>query len=75
MIMKEHLSTKATMRLLNLHVANTPEYKYYTTLTSNGEFYAVMMDEFVRHNIKFTDREDFKKQIFTVFFGRNDAIN
>jgi hypothetical protein len=73
--MKEFLGTKTIMRLLNLHIENTSDFKYYSSFVGNAEFYGLMMDEFKSHGIKFIDREDFKDQIFTVFFEKNDAFH
>ena len=45
----------------------------FIQLVTSGEFYQYLMNEFDKNNIPYIDKDDFKKQLFTVFFGRNSA--
>jgi len=74
-IMEEFLDKQKTSYIIRLGIADMPDFKYYLSLVSDANFYNFMMDEFKKNNIKFNDREDFKNQIFTVFFGKNNSIH
>jgi len=57
----------------SLQLAEKEDVKQFIKLVSEGLFYDYMMSEFDKNKIPYTDRDDFKKQLFIVFFGRNSA--
>lgn len=57
----------------SLNLSEKQDVNYFMKLVSEGEFYNFMMSEFDKNDITYSDRDDFKKQLFIVFFGRNSA--
>lgn len=74
-IMVKYLGKKYTMYIKNLHLTDFADVMQYRILVKNGQFYEFMMQKFQQNKIPFTDRQDFKKQLFTIFFGRVNAIH
>jgi len=56
---------------ISLNLPNKQDVRCYQSLTSEGKFYDFMMSEFDKAGIKYTDRKDFKDQLFTVYYGTN----
>jgi len=57
-----------------LHLSDEQDVKLYVSLVKEGKFYDFMMEKFKVEKIAFTDRQDFKEQLFIVFFGKNNAF-
>ena len=57
-----------------LHLYDKQDVKLYVSLVKEGKVYDFMMEKFKEKKIAFTDRQDFKEQLFTVFFGKNNAF-
>lgn len=73
-IISRYLGKKFTMYLISLHLAERKDVKLYMLLVTTGTFYEYMMQQFRDNKITFTDRSNFKEQLFTVFFCKNSAI-
>ena len=58
-----------------LHLSDEQDVKLYVSLVKEGNFYEFMMKKFKEKRIAFIDRQDFKEQLFTVFFGKNNAFH
>lgn len=74
-IINRMIGKKYTMYIKSLHLSEYEDVKQYRLLVTRGEFYKYMMGKFTENGIPFTDRANFKEQLFTVFFGKNNAIH
>ena len=71
--MRRFLGNSMTIFIKALNISECVDVKKYTSLVTTGKFYDFMMTKFREHNIAFTDRKDFKQQLFIVFFGTCNA--
>jgi len=64
-----------TMSAKRLKLHDTLDFKVYRLLFVKAKFYDFMKEQFGLNGILFTDDEDFKDQIFGVFYNKNCSIH
>lgn len=74
-VMTDYLGSRLTIYIKSLHLAQYEDIKLYTSLVQSGGFYEFMMDNFRANGIEFADRAEAKELIFTVYFGKNNAVH
>lgn len=62
-----------TIYIKSLQLAECEDFKLYASLVTNGNFYPFFMEKFKENGIEVRDRDELKKQLFIVFFGKNNA--
>ncbi len=72
-IMNRFLGHSFTMYVISLQISECEDVKLYTSLVISGDFYEYMMEKFKENGIAFRDRDDFKDQMYVVFFGKTTA--
>lgn len=72
-IMNRVLGHRLTILAISLQISEQKDVKLYRSLVTSGEFYEYMMNKFKENGILFKDRQDFKEQLFTIFFGEISA--
>ena len=72
-IMNMVLGHRLTILAISLQISEQKDVKLYRSLVTSGEFYEYMMNKFKENGIFFKDREDFKEQLFTIYFGEVSA--
>jgi hypothetical protein len=63
-----------TMSAKNLKLHDTLDFKMYRLLVVKAKFYDFMKEQFTLNGIPYTE-DDFKDQIFQVFYDKNRAIH
>lgn len=74
-VINGYLGHRLTMYIKSLQVSESEDAKLYTSLVKTGTFYEFMLEKFRLNGIEYRSREEAKEAVFTVFFGRNDAVN
>ena len=74
-IITDYLGHRLTMYIKGLQVFNCEDAKLYTSLVTSGTFYEFMLEKFRLNGIEYRDRAAAKEAVFTVFFGKNSAVN
>ena len=74
-VMTDFLGSRLTMYIISLQLAHYEDVMLYTSLVQSGGFYEFMMDQFRANGIEFADRDEAKDLIFTVYFGKNNAVH
>jgi len=73
-LMNKVLGRSFTIYAKFLHISECEDVKLYRSLVTSGKFYdPFMMEKFKEHGIYFKNRDDLKKQLFVVFFGKIHA--
>lgn len=72
-IMNKILGRSLTILAISLQISECKDVKLYRSLVISGDFYEYLMNKFKENGIYFKDREDFKEQLFTIFFGEISA--
>jgi len=73
-IMMRFLGKNHTMSAISLQLANNEDVKLYTSLVTTGTFYEpFLMEKFKENGIIVKNRDELKKQLFIVFFGKLNA--
>jgi hypothetical protein len=54
-------------------MSDKQDVNLYVSLVTRGNYYEYLMKEFSNQGLVYTDRKDFKEQLFTVYFGKNSA--
>ncbi len=72
-VMNRVLGHRLTILAISLQISECKDVKLYKSLVTSGEFYNYMMNKFKENGILFKDRQDFKEQLFTIFFGEISA--
>ena len=73
MLMVRFLGKSLTMSAKSMNLYQYEDVRLYMKLTTHGKFYEFMMEKFKENEIPFTDRQNFKEQIFVIFFGKSNA--
>jgi hypothetical protein len=73
-IINKYCGHSLTMLLKSLQVSECKDVKLYLSLVTEGTFYdPFLMDKFNENGIHYDSRDDLKKQLFVIFFGKNNA--
>lgn len=59
----------------NLQISDKQDVNMYVSLVKKGNYYEYLMKEFSNQGLVYLDRKDFKEQLFTVYFGNNNAVH
>lgn len=74
-VITDYLGHRLTMYIKGLQVFKCEDAKLYTSLVTSGTFYEFMLEKFRLNDIEYRDRAAAKEAVFTVFFGKNSAVN
>ena len=73
-LMMRYLGKNITMLAKSLQLANNEDVKLYTSLVTTGNFYEpFLMEKFKENGINVKNRDELKKHLFIVFFGKLNA--
>lgn len=64
-----------TMSAKTLKLYDTLDFKVYRLLVEKAKFYDYMKEQFTLNGIHWTDGDDFKEQIFRVFYDKVSSIH
>ena len=74
-VMNDYLGSRLTMYIKSMQLSQFEDVKLYTSLVTSGTFYEFMLDKFKLNGIEYPDRAAAKEAVFTIYFGKNSAVN